>query len=316
MPLAAAAQVRGILQQTLAEVDVEPRFRALLTEVLADYPHALHSDSKLRPALITLGAFESVGGIGLSGPYAAAAMESLIAGCHVLDRMADRDYRSSPSDIQVAAGLLFLASRLLEAARASLPKHAGDFSGIYTNMVGACSGQQMDVDLQSIEAPSLDEAKRMTEYKAGAFGAAMALAGAVAAGANAALQLKLAALGSAVGVYGQLVDDASDCSRAAPGTSDLQLCKKTLPIVHFIGQRGDRPEWDRLRQLFKTRSLGPDEEQSLRLAIEESGSVRFTLALANWYRIGAQQIVQELHEQGCPTKLLQELVGRDASAQN
>ncbi len=313
MPLAAAGLVRGALQETLAAVEAEPRFRALLTEVLADYPHALHPDSKLRAALITLGAFQAAGGDGISGVYAAAAMESLIAGCHVLDRMVDRDYRTTSADIQVAPGLLFLTGRLLERARDATPGRVGDYSDTYTNMVAACSGQQMDVDLQENSTPTLEEARRMTDYKAGAFGAAMASAGAITGGVAEPLRARLAAFGAAVGAYGQLVDDASDCSLAAPGTSDIQLRKKTVPIVHFLSQQGDRPEWDSLRTLFSAASLTPEQERAFRTAIEESGSVQFTLGLANWYRIRAEQITQELHEQGCPTRLLRDLLGSTSS---
>src|SRR5712692_8826342 len=117
MPLGPAARIRPKLRAAFQRDISDAGFRARVAAVLGEYPHALHREAKVRPSLIALGAFEAAGGDGISGDYAAAAMETLIAACHVLDRLADRDHTVSSADLQIAPTLLFLTGQLLEESR-------------------------------------------------------------------------------------------------------------------------------------------------------------------------------------------------------
>lgn len=314
MPLALAAQIRSILEAALRADIAEESFRRRLVDVLAEYPNPLHPKSDLKPARTALGAFEASGGRGPAGSLAAVAVETLIVGCHVLDRLADRDRASTSADLQLAPALLFLTGKFLEQAQQATGALL-DWSPVYENMVAACSGQQLDVDLQEHSAPELERAKRMTELKAGCFGSAIILAGAIAGQSSPQVRTELATLGLCIGASGQLIDDASDASLAAPTTSDLRLRKKTVPIAYFLNNRGDRPDWDALRDTLLAGRLSPENESRLREAVEESGAVAFTLALSNWYRIRAREILEGLQRRGCPTSLLEELLGPEQPTQ-
>jgi geranylgeranyl pyrophosphate synthase len=116
---------------------------------------------------------------------------------------------------------------------------------------------------------------------------------------------ELARLGQFAGMQGQLLDDARDASPSAPGTSDIRLRKKTLPVAFFL-QREDRvPEHDTLRRLYTTASaLDAETEMAMRRAVEASGGLEVTTVLAGWYKMRAAEVLERLHKRGCDTSLL------------
>ncbi len=303
MDLIPAEPVRRALLTALDESMADATFRTKVAGVLGEFPHALHPRAELKAAAMAIGAFEAAGGHGGGGILAGAAMEVLLTGCHVLDRLADGDRTCTPADLQIAPAMLFLAGNLLERARRALgaASPVADWSPVYERMTAACAGQQMDIDLQSRDSATLEEARTMTELKSRAFAEAMALAGAIAAGASAETKATMASLGRCLGTRSQLLDDASDASTAAPGTSDIRLRKKTVPLVYFLTCGGGRSDWDRLRDRFLAGGVTPEEEGRIRKAVEETGAVSFALTLANWYRIKAEGILEGLRANGCET---------------
>ena len=234
-------------------------------------------------------------------------MELFTTAARLLDRLADGDGGASSTDLQLVPALLFLGSTLLdEAALHSEGPRRAEWSSVYRSLIATCGSQQRDIDLQSERQASLEDARAMTELKSGAYGEAMASAGAIAAGASPERLALLRTLGHALGTCGQLIDDAADVSPQAPDTSDIVLGKKTVPLVYFLGLTGDRDDWDMLRARFLDRALTPESETDLRTALEESGAIEFTLTLANWYRMKASSILDELDAAGCNTRLLRD----------
>ncbi len=305
-----AAPVPATIRAALDSDVADAAFRPLVVASLLEYPNALHPDAQLRAAKFVIGAFRAAGGTGDAGVLAAGAMEVLTTAAHVLDRVADGDRRSTPADLQVAPALIFLAGRLLEEARTASGAGAVriDWSPVFRCLIAACGGQQMDMDLQVRIDAGLDQAKLMTECKSGAFGEAMALAGAIAARGDPALRDELGPLGRLIGTCNQLIDDASDASTGALESSDIRLRKKTLPIAFFLRLRGDSPDRDRLRDRLIEGGLSREEEIVVRESIEASGSTQFALALANWYRMQAERILDRLFQRGCDTGPLFELL--------
>ena len=301
-----AEPLRAAVQEALSSGILAQEFREQVVATLRERPGVLHPDAPLRAAKLAVGGFEAAGGTGSVGVQTGAAAELMMTAAHLLDRLADDDGDASSGDLQVAPALLFLTGIILNRIHAS----AGlcfDWSPLYIRMTTVCSGQQADINLQDDNYPTLEAARLMTENKTGAFGEAITLAGAIGAGACPTLQAQLGKVGNLLGTCSQLIDDASDASTRAPTTSDISLRKKTVPIAYFLGCRGDRADWDKLRDRFLDRGLSMAEERMMRLAIEESGALQLTLTLGNWYRMKAESALDALDAQGCETRLLREM---------
>ena len=294
--------VRSAARAALEEAVPDEALRSLTTRALAKPPYVL-SRQQLRAAPLVLGAYEAAGGNGDAGGRAAAAMEFLTAALHLFDGLADGDTESSSTDIQVGLALHYSTAFVLDRIR-MIDGSRADWAPIYRLMNVVCAGQQRDLDLQLQPKPTLDEAKTMTFQKTGAFGEALTLAGALAAGAQPDLCRNLALLGQYLGARGQLIDDATDASPEAVDTSDIRLRKKTLPIAFFIGQAG-KDSYDNLRvHLSDSRPIAPEVEEALRRAIQDSGGLEMTLVYASWLRIKATQLLEEMQVNGCRTELL------------
>ncbi len=314
MRTALAASVATAIRDALDMAETDPRFRDRVVEVLSEYPNVLHPRAEGRATVMTMGAFHAAGGTGDAGVVVAAAMEVLTTAAHVFDRLADGDGQATDADLQLGHGLVFLSASILEAVRARQSADAPtlDWAPIYRLLLMSSAGQQHDIDLQDDADPSLEDAKLMTERKCGAFAEAMTRA-AAAAGAGSEMVVQLSALGRCLGTRSQLIDDATDASPNAPDTSDIRLGKKTVPIVYFLSLRGDRPEWDALRDRFLGGSLDARDELN-GAAIEDSGAIEFALTLANWYRMKADTALDALETSGCKTHLLRRFIGEPTTA--
>ena len=238
----------------------------------------------------------------------------MISASHVLDAVTDGDRHTEPGDVQAGPALIFLASQLLESARG----HHGvpiDWSTVYAQLLHASSGQQRDLELQTEAGATLEDAKAMTEAKSGSIGEAIALAGALSAGAGGEMLSQIGQFGRLAATRSQLIDDATDASTKAPGTSDIALRKKTVPIAYFLHTRGDDVQRDHIRNLFLTGGISKTEEIEVRRAIEESGAIELTLTLAHWYRMKAESLLEQLELKSCPTQLLRLMLEEPQASQ-
>ncbi len=309
-----APLVKAAITSALTSGAAAPSFRGRLEKVLQQRPHPLHADSPLRPAHLALGAYRVAGGKGEGGIPAAAAMEVMISASHVLDAVADGDRHTDPSDGQAGPALIFLASRLLESARR--PDGASvDWSPVYAKLLHASGGQQRDVELQAEAGATLHDAKAMTEAKSGSIGEAIALAGGLSAGAGGEVLSRIGLFGRLAATRSQLIDDATDASTRAPGTSDITLRKKTVPIAYFLHTRGDDVQRDHIRDLFLAGGISKTDELEIRRAIEASGAIELTLTLAHWYRMKAESLLEQLELNSCPTQLLRFMLEEPQASQ-
>ena len=313
-----AGAVQETARQALQQAIPDESFRTLVARSLEARPYVLSGAGGLRAAPLVLGAFQAAGGGGEAGVRTAAAMELLLTSLHLFDGLADGDAESTTADIQVGLALQFTMSYILSGTRVQSTGATPDWSPIYRMLAVVCTGQQRDIDMQRVSVPSLEDAKVMTLQKTGAFGEALTAAGALAAGAPPPLLKDLALVGQYLGMHGQVADDATDASPAKPSTSDIQLRKKTLPIVFFLNRTGDDPERDKLRQRFlDTAPLTAEQELAIRRAIEEAGGLDMAYSLASWYRMKAISILETLRSTGCNTHYLDAHLGlkdREAAA--
>jgi geranylgeranyl pyrophosphate synthase len=298
-----ASLVRAVIHEALTSGAAAPLFQKKLAAALHHYPHPLHPDSPLRPAHLALGSFLAAGGSGQSGLIASAAMEVMVSASHVLDAVADRDRETTQDDSQIGPALIFLASRILQTAR-TMDGKPFDWSPVFAALEQAASGQQRDIELQSVPSASLEDAKEMTEAKAGSIGEAIALAGAIAAEATPERCSHFAQFGRLVATRSQLIDDATDASTKAPGTSDIRLKKKTVPIAYFLHTRGDEISRDEMRDRFLSANITHADEMGVRRVLQASGAIDLTLTLAHWYRMKAESLLEQLERHSCQTQLL------------
>jgi octaprenyl-diphosphate synthase len=140
------------------------------------------------------------------------------------------------------------------------------------------------LQLMNAGDPEVSEARylRVIELKTAKLFEAAAALGAIAAGQPASTQKKLAEYGHALGMAFQLVDDLIDY-QSAPEVSgknlgnDLAEGKPTLPLIHAM-KHGSREQAELIRGAIRDARL--DELQAVLAAVESTGAIHYTAALA------------------------------------
>lgn len=169
------------------------------------------------------------------------------------------------------------------------------------------------LQLLNARNPDVDEARyfRVIELKTAVLFRAACQLGAIAAGADAATQSALAEYGLQLGIAYQLADDVLDFegdpqeSGKAVG-NDLIEGKPTLPLIQVL-KLGDTKTVDRLRQVLRSGEIA-DLDATLaevRKAIESTGAIPYTRALAERHAASAKASVGGLPESPYKTALLQ-----------
>lgn len=304
-----ASVVREALHEFIGSGLVDDALADELLKTLREYPNAFHPKAQLRSATLTVGAYRAAGGEGYAGILAGAAAEAYSAALCVYDGLTDGDRRTGSTDHQVAPALMVLASCLLERLRHTTGM-SQNWGPVYGRLLKVGAGQFDDVQLQAAELVGLEQARDMTEAKTGAYGDALALVGAIAAGAEPHIQATLGLFGHFIGTCGQLIDDISDATTVGAATSDIALRKKTLPIVFFLSTSEENLLLTNVRRMYLAGDLSDADQLQVRIAIEESGAVQFCLTLANWYLAKAEAVLQDLESQRCDTSLLRALSSR------
>ncbi|MDP3856685.1 MAG: polyprenyl synthetase family protein [Stagnimonas sp.] len=172
------------------------------------------------------------------------------------------------------------------------------------------------LQLLNARNPAVEEASyfRVIELKTAVLFRAAAELGAIAAGAGGSggsAQKSLADYGLALGIAYQLADDVLDFE-ADPSESgkaignDLIEGKPTLPLIHVL-RHGDAATTAWLRQLLSSGEIGDLDETLTRVrkAIESTGAIPYTRALAERHAASAKAAVGGLPESTHKTALLQ-----------
>jgi octaprenyl-diphosphate synthase len=169
------------------------------------------------------------------------------------------------------------------------------------------------LQLLNARNPDVDEARyfRVIELKTAVLFRAACQLGAIAAGADAPTQSALAEYGLQLGIAYQLADDVLDFegdpqeSGKAVG-NDLIEGKPTLPLIQVL-KHGDAETVARLRHVLRSGEIS-DLDATLaevRKAIESTGAIPYTRALAERHADSAKASVGGLPESPYKAALLQ-----------
>ena len=243
---------------------------------------------------------------------AAAAIEVAIAAADLLDELSDRD----PSDVIARYGpdqalntgnlMLVMAQQMLARLAAS---DGGDRAlqallALQEMLVEAATGQHLDMKFTGagIAEVSLDASARITALKAGALLAGAFRVGALMSGAPSEVVETLTRFGREIGSIAQIENDIGDVLPQERGgdevierKTDIALRKPTMPIIFTL--RAEEAEPNLLQRAYAqppTASLSPEEEESLRHAIVESGGAHFGELLISVHRQKALEALEEL----------------------
>ena len=168
------------------------------------------------------------------------------------------------------------------------------------------------LQLLNARDPSVDEARyfKVIELKTAVLFRAAAQLGALASGARGPVVEALGQYGLALGMAYQLADDVMDFtgdpaeSGKAVG-NDLVEGKPTLPLIHAL-KHGDSEVAESIRQVIRTGELGDFEAtlNKVRSAIDSTGAIPYTLALAGRHAAHAKASIGDLPDSQYKSALL------------
>ncbi|MES2683504.1 MAG: polyprenyl synthetase family protein [Pseudomonadota bacterium] len=168
------------------------------------------------------------------------------------------------------------------------------------------------LQLLNARDPAVDEARyfKVIELKTAVLFRAAASLGALAARGDEAVVTALANYGLELGMAYQLADDIIDFtgdpaeSGKAVG-NDLVEGKPTLPLIHAL-KHCDSATAEAIRTVIKTGELGDFEAtlNKVRAAIDSTGAIPYTLALAEWHSAQAKVSLGDLPDSQYKTALL------------
>lgn len=288
----------------MARVDALIRERlssevALVNEIGAHIVGA--GGKRLRPALVLLAA-RALNAHGDEAPLLAVVIEFIHTATLLHDDVVDhadlRRGRSTANALWGNAGAVlsgdFLYSRsfqlMVEVGRMSVMQ-------VMANATNAIAEGEV-LQLMNSHDASVDTARylRVIELKTARLFEAAAALGALCADADAAIVGAMRRYGHALGMAYQLVDDLLDYI-ADPGVSgknlgaDLAEGKPTLPLIHAMAH-GSEAQAELVRDAIQSGRL--DRLQDVLAAVEQTGAIPYTRALAERYRQEALAALQTL----------------------
>ena len=305
-PALGLPQIQSLAAADMAAVDALIRRRlssdVVLINQIAD--HIISAGGKrLRPMLVML-AGRAVGNVGADHHQLAAIIEfihtSTLLHDDVVDESSLRRGRSTANALWGNAPSVlvgdFLYSRsfqlMVELDRMDVMRLLADT----TNRIA--EGEVLQ--LLHVHNPDTDEAAylRVIERKTAVLFAAGTRLGAMASGADAAIQRRLYDYGMALGYAFQIADDVLDYTADAEALGknlgdDLAEGKATLPLIHAI-RHSDAATVERLRAIVQEGDAGamPD----VLVAIRATGGLDYSRERARHYATQAEQALDGLPE--------------------
>jgi geranylgeranyl diphosphate synthase type I len=245
------------------------------------HPRTGAAGKRLRPFFCLL-ACQSVGGEWRQALPVAAALElvhnfSLIHD-DIQDASSERRGRPTvwhiwgqPQAINVGDGMHALAlSSLLRLEEAGVEHrkvvHAARLLGEAS--LKLCEGQYLDINYESRLDVGVTEYLEMISGKTAALFRCSLEIGALVGTGDDELMAHLRSFGNAVGMVFQVHDDVlsmwgNEKTTGKPTTADIEMKKKTLPVVYAL-ENADGPHKDGLRAIYKKEGpLGPDDVQEV-----------------------------------------------------
>ncbi len=137
-----------------------------------------------------------------------------------------------------------------------------------------CEGERMELGLSLDRATEEDYFTKVRKKSASLFRVA-AQAGAIVGGGTTSEVECLAHFGERFGIAYQIRDDLADLiGIGESGSSDLEIGRVTLPLIHFY-QSTDESEKEVLGRCFGNKGLSKEVIGELVSAMEETGSIRY-----------------------------------------
>lgn len=305
-----------------SSIDVRQRFREFAAELLRRHV----GDSQVRGycedflkregALLNEGSVASIG----YGAYLvfraldgqeldqvippAVALDLLNLSIEVHDKIVD-DEPPVGEGIWIPARMAIVASALQSLAFLAIRKlrvtssrtKAVYFKLLGETSIGIISGGNLDLLLSEKDDATVRDSVTLAVSKSNALGTSMGRIGAMAAGAPYRVVEACAKFGGYVAVFAALVNDLNDARPGSEHKSDIRLKRKTPPVAFLLNRAlGDRFAEAR-RLLCKEGPLDASEEAVVRQAVEESGALHFTAALADVFRYKAMGVLDSMEGQ-------------------
>ncbi len=259
---------------------------------LVDYVRGF-GGKRLRPALVMLsGRAVNPAVVGETHARVGAVVELIHTATLVHDDILDgallRRNRRTLHDLEGQEVAVLLGDFLLASAYAEAASLEDRFASRYLSKVTrtVCQGEVLQVHNRgNVDLPEAAYLE-IIEKKTAVLYAASCEVGARYAGGDGEVVRALADFGMGIGMAFQIVDDVLDLTgdEAVVGKSlgtDLDRCKLTLPLIHFL-QSGPHPSVARVRDALVARRGGA-EARMIRDAVTAAGSVEFARARAERY---------------------------------
>jgi len=240
---------------------------------------------RLRPALVMLsGRAIDAAAVGETHARVGAVVELIHTATLVHDDILDgslmRRNRKTLHELEGQEVSVLLGDFLLASAYAEAASLEDRFASRYLSKVTrtVCQGEVLQVHNRgNVDLPEADYLE-IIEKKTAVLYAASCEVGARYAGGDGALVQALHDFGMGIGMAFQIVDDVLDLTgdEEVVGKSlgtDLDRCKMTLPLIHFL-REGPRASVARVREALLARRGGA-EARMIRDAVTSAGSVEF-----------------------------------------
>jgi len=149
-------------------------------------------------------------------------------------------------------------------------------------------GQQMDVNNENGEEVSMDEYIETIRLKTSVLFAASAAGGAMIGGADDNTVKAIHEYAMLLGVAFQMFDDIlgimGDPKKTGKSAgNDIRKGKSTVMVTHALKNINDRDAMRTFRNILGKTDASEDEIQLVRKILEDAGSIKFALALADEY---------------------------------
>jgi competence protein ComQ len=241
---------------------------------------------------------------------AAVAVEIAMVAADLIDEITDQD--PSPFVAEYGAGqalntgnlMLVMAQQvLLRSALGSGGEHAlHALQALQDALVQAATGQHLDMlyDRMGADEVTLEMCVQMTDLKAGALMAGACRMGALMSGAGELVVDLLTRFGQELGSIAQIANDVQDVMPLEEGVddsperkTDLQLRKRTLPIMFALRDESDQP--NAVQRKFRGEPTAVEfGDEELRQAVVAAGGVQFANLIAEVHRQNALDILEEI----------------------
>ncbi len=231
----------------------------------------------------------------------AAAAEFVLAAADVVDDLVDREwdegFARADRALNATLALGALAHRCIADQLPLLGAHrtAQLHDLVSAGLILACSGEDLDLLLETDPLPPEEQVREMTARKSGTLVAMACKLGAAIATEDQSILNLVETFGQRIGIVAQLLNDIGGVKPGTPAeASDLRRRKKTLPIAFALRCAKEEGIAGLLRWSESTELVDDSEQKDLTRLIDTLGALHYTWIVADAYRREALDALEEL----------------------